>query len=141
MNATRPLDAFPLIRTSSIEEMEAALAQIYAKPNMEIVGGEKTLRAIHNHCQLQHVGLTYGLYGISARWKFPKTGSFAQVFPIRGNVEFVVNGASTVVDPDHSLMLPPDADFKMANDANYERLNLVISPAAAKGKLDAILGK
>jgi len=141
MNSTRPLDAFPLIRTSSIEEMEAALGRIYAKPNMEIARGTRTLNAIHNHRQLQHVGLTYGLYGISARWKFPETGAFAHVFPIRGGVEFVINRRSTAIDPNLSLMLPDDLSYDMANDADYERLNLVISPAAMMAKLNAFIGE
>lgn len=141
MSLVRPLDAFPLIRTSSIEEMEAALARIYVKPNMEIVGRERALRAVHNHCQLQHIGITYGSYGISARLKFPMTGSFAQVFPIRGNSEFIINRTSIVVEPDRSVMLPPDVNFDMVTDADYERLNLVISPAALTAKLNAILGR
>lgn len=121
--------------------MEAALARIYVKPNMEIVGRERALRAIHNHCQLQHVGLTYGFYGISARWKFPETGAFAHVFPIRGGVEFLINGTSTAINPDLSLMLPDNLSYEMANDADYERLNLVISPAALMAKLNAFIGE
>jgi len=121
--------------------MEAALARIYVKPIMEIVGREKALRAIHNHYQLQHVGLTYGLYGINARWKFPETGAFAHVFPIRGGVEFVINGRSTAIDPNLSLMLPADLSYDMANDADYERLNLVISPTALTAKLNAFIGE
>lgn len=141
MDTDRPLDAFPLVRTSSIEELEASLARIYAKPRMDLVSRARTLRAVHNHCQLQHIGVSYGLYGISARWEFPETAYFAQVFPIRGRVEFVVDGVSVAVDPDSSVMLPVNVSFKMANDADYERLNLVIDPTALMAKLNSILGR
>ena len=141
MGSLRPLDAYPLMRTSTIEELEAALGRIYAKPTMQVVGSERKLEAIHNHCRLERTGLTYGSYGIDARWRFPETEYFACVFPVRGAVEFRLAGASAIADADRGLLVPANADFNMINDAAYERLNLVIHPAILTRKLGAFLGE
>ena len=141
MVSARPLDAYPLMRTSSIEEMEDALGRIYAKPSMQIVGMQRTLEAIHNHCQLEQLGLTYGSYGINARWKFPETDYVAYVIPVRGAVEFKVAGVSAAIDPNCGLIVPSNVSFNMANNAAYERLNLVIHPTVLTAKLNAILGR
>jgi AraC-like DNA-binding protein len=140
MNESRPLDAFPLIGTSSIQELEAALGRIYARPSMEFVGWQRAFYAVQNHLKLRHVGLTYGSYGISARWKFPGADSFAQVFPLGGDAEFRMAGASIAIDRTCSLVVPPATGFGVANSADYERLTLTIAPAALASKLNVILG-
>jgi AraC-like DNA-binding protein len=141
MASARPLDAFPLIRTSSILELEASLGRVYVKPNMELVGRARTIRAIQNHVQLRNIGLNYGTYGISARWQFPASDFFAQVFPIRANAEFQIDGVSVANNPSGSVMIPPRTGFKVATNADYERLTMTINPAALINKLNAILGQ
>lgn len=140
MKASRLLDAFPLIGTSSMQELEAALGRIYARPSMQLVGRQRAFYAVQNHYQLPHVGLTYGSYGISARWKFPGADYFAQVFPLGGDAEFRIAGAPVAVDRMRSLTVPPATGFDVANSADYERLTLTIAPKALTGKLNAMLG-
>jgi AraC-like DNA-binding protein len=141
MDTARPLDAFPLVRTCSIDELEASLARIYAKPVMELVGRDRALQATQNHCQLQHIGVSYGSYGINARWQFPESNFIAQLFPVRGKGECLIDGASVQIDRDHSVLISANASFRFANDADYERLTLIISPSALTMKLTAIIGQ
>ena len=141
MNRNRPLNAFPLIRTCRIDELEASLARIYTRPIMEIIGRDRMLKGIQNHCQLQHIALSYGSYEIEARWQFPGSNSLAHVFPVRGNAECVVGGKSIPIDSDHSVVISANESFSFANDADYERLTLIINPSALAMKLAAILGE
>jgi hypothetical protein len=141
MGVARPLDSFPLVRTCNIEELRASLARIYAKPIMELVGRDRTLQAIQNHCQLQHIGVSYGSYGINARWQFPESNFVAKLFPIRGKAKLVVDGASVTIDADHSVVISANTGFSMENNADYERLVLTIGSTALTTKLTAIIGK
>jgi AraC-like DNA-binding protein len=140
MAFARPLDRFTLIRTSSLDEMRAALARIYANPVMEIVGRDRTLQATINHHQLQHVGLSYGSYAANIRMRFPETDFVSQIFPIRGKGEALVNGTSTPIDPDCGVVISANESLNLANNAEYERLILRMNSAALTNKLAAISG-
>ena len=140
MTAAILLSAYPLVSTSRIDELEASIARIFARPRMELVNRGGALQAVHNHCRLQTIGLTYGSYGVGARFEFSETACFAQVFPLGGNVEFVFNGVSFAADSNSGVVIPINTGFKMVSDAGYERLNLVIDPAALTAKLHALLG-
>jgi AraC-like DNA-binding protein len=138
---TRPLDAFPLVRTQNVEELRASLARIIAKPALEPVGRDRTLCAIHNHCQLQHVGVSYGSYGTAIRFRFPEPTIFSQIFPVRGKAEVLIDGTSVMINPDRSAVVSADAaTFNMTSSAEYERLILNIGANGLSGKLAAITG-
>jgi AraC-like DNA-binding protein len=141
MDSARPLDSFPLIHTSKLEELRASLASIYAKPALELTSRDKMLRAILNHCQLQHIGLSYASYGTDVRFQFPKSNFVAQLFPLRGKAEVVVDGVSAVADPDHSVLISANTTFDMKSNADYERLILTISSIGLGSKLTALIGE
>jgi AraC-like DNA-binding protein len=141
MGLTRPLDAFPLVRTQTIEELRASLARIIAKPVLEPVGRDRTLCAIHNHCQLQHVGVSYGSYGTGIHFRFPEPTIFSQIFPVRGKAEVLIDRTSVMINPDRSAVVSADAaTFNMTSDAEYERLILTLRPERLTEKLAAITG-
>lgn len=141
MNAAQPLDAFPLVRTRNIEDLEAALARIFAKPVLEIVGRDRTLRAVQNHCQLRHIGVSYGSYGIDVRFRFPEPQIVSQIFPIRGKAEVLVDGTSVAINPDCGVAISANTTtFNMTSAADYERLILIVSAEALTTKLAAIVG-
>lgn len=140
MMSPRPLDRFSLVKTSNPEETRVALTRIYASPRLEILSRHRTLRAVVNHCQLQHIGLSYGSYGAKIRMQFPETGLAAQIFSIRGKSEAAIGGASVTVSPDRSVVISPREALSVTNDAEYERLVLTVSSAALRDKLAAIIG-
>lgn len=141
MTFARPLDAFPLVRTQSIEELRAALARIYVKPLLDPVERDRTLQAIQNHCQLQHIGVSYGSYGIGVRFRFTEPRITSQIFPIRGKAEVLVDGTPAAIDPDRSAVIGANAStFDMVSNAKYERLILLVDDAALTMKLAALVG-
>jgi len=140
MGSVRPLDSFPLVRTSKIEELEDSLGRVIAKPVLELVGHDQPLRAIQNNCQLQHIGLNYGLYGTDVRFQFPEPTIFSQIFSIGGKAEVLVDGTSVAIDPDHSMVISADTPFGMTSNAEYERLTLNICGHSLAEKLTAITG-
>lgn len=141
MRAARPLDRFPLINTSVTEEARAALAHIYATPMLELIGREKTLRAIVNHCQLMHIRMSYGSYAANLRMQFPETNFASQIFSIRGKSEALLDGRSVTIDRDCSVVISPHATLTVTNNAEYERLVLSVDSASLASKLSAITGE
>lgn len=141
MNRPRPLDAFPLVRTSSIEELEHSLGHIIAAPVLDLVDRGRKLVAVQNYFPLQHIGINYGSYGTDIRFRFPEPTIIAQIFPLSGKAEVQVGGESVAIDADHSAIVSADSGFKMTSSADYERLNLNISPAALTKILSAMTGE
>lgn len=142
MKPTQPLlEAFPLIRTSNIDELEFSLGRVIAKPKLELVNPDSELEAFQNFIQLRRIGILYGSYGTDIRFRFPEPNLFAQIFPLGGKAEVRVAGQSVITDVDHSVVLSADADFTMASSADYERLNLNIRPTALIDVLSAVTGE
>lgn len=141
MRLARPLSRFPLINTSNAEETRAALTRIYARPALELLGREKTLRAVVNHCQLQHIGLSYGSYAANLRMQFPETDFASQIFPIAGKSEALINGTSVTISADCSMVISAGEALRVTNNAEYERLVLSVKTEALRSKLSAITGE
>lgn len=140
MPASRPLDSFPLIETRDLDQMRASLARIYAEPVVELVGRERALRVVINHCALRHIGLNYASYGADVLFRYPASNYIGQIFPIAGKADVVTNGAAVVIDHDHSVLFSADSDFTMTCTAAYERLFLTLDPSALADKLTALTG-
>ena len=103
-----PLDLYPLACTSNVDELRASLARIYAKPIMEPVGETRDLKAVVNHCQLEKIGLSYGSFGIAARWDFPdESDSFLQLFPLKGRRSSSLMGHLSQLMPITACWYPP----------------------------------
>jgi AraC-like DNA-binding protein len=140
MGTARPLSRFPFIDTSNPEVMRAALDRIYVKPVMELVGRERKLRAVMNHCQLKHIGIGYGEYGADVRWGFPPSDFAAQIFPINGKAEIAIDGTSVSVGGGRGVAISPGVIFKMISNASYERLILTVDAKGLASKLAAMTG-
>jgi AraC-like DNA-binding protein len=135
MILARPLDRFPLVRTTSVEEVREALAHIYAKPILE---PEKRIRALEvsaNHYELGHVGLHYNKYGAAVSVDFPEADYFLQIFSIRGKGEAIIDKISVLVVPDRGAVISPNAGYQAHWDADFERLVLKIDAEALTRKL------
>lgn len=140
MRSIRPLDRFSLINTSSLDETRAALGHAYAKPELDLVGRNRQLRAIVNGCQLPNIGLNYGSYSAVLRMQFPETDFASQIFTIRGRNEAMINGASVIIGSDCSVVISPGEALRVTNSEDCERLVLRVNAAALMSKLVAIAG-
>ena len=140
MNLIRPLDRFPLVRTTSIEDVREALARIYAKPIFEPEKRVRALEASVNHYELGHVGLHYNKYGAAVSVDFPEANYFLQIFSIRGNGEAIIDKTSVQILPGNSAVISPNVGYKARWDAEFERLVLKINAEALMQKLAAVTG-
>jgi AraC-like DNA-binding protein len=140
MIPARPLDRFPIIRTRSVEQMRAALAQIYAKPALIPESRARTLRAVLNQCELQHIKLGYAEYGAAARLEFPETNLVSLLIPHRGRGEVVVAGASASMTPERGAIMSPNMGYQGNYAADYGVMTLRIDSNALTKKLSALTG-
>ena len=141
MNAARPLDRFPIIRTRSVDEVRGALARIYAKPAFEPTAGVKTLDASVNHHHLQHIELHYNKYGAAVRVGFPETDFFLQIFSLCGKGEAVIGKTTVSVGPGSSVVVSSHVGYQAFWAADFERLVLKIEAEALTHKLAAMTGQ
>ena len=139
--ATQPLDRFPLVNTSSADEMQAALSLTYAKPAMEFLDGEQVIRTTVNHRQLRHIGLVYASFGASLRLQYPETDLAAQIFLIGGKGEARTGGASVAISQDRSVVISPGEPLNIVSDPKFQRLVLTVKSESLAGKLAAIVGE
>lgn len=141
MKRARPLDRFLVFDTCDLDETRAVLAHAYARPALELVGRNRTFRAIVNRCELQHIGLNYGSYAASMRMQFPATEFASQIFSIREKHEALTRGTAVTVSSDCSVVVSPGEVLSITNNAESERLLLMINSAALTNKLSAITGE
>ena len=69
MNAPNPLDNFPLIRSSDMEEVCDAIGGVYARPVLTCCTTAAV--AAINNCRLRHISLAYGTYGAPTALEYP----------------------------------------------------------------------
>ena len=64
VNAPRPLDNFPLLRSADVEEVREALARVYAGPALISTQRTGSLNAVINNCRLRCVELAFAAFGV-----------------------------------------------------------------------------
>jgi AraC-binding-like domain len=140
MDRVRPLDNFPLIRTRNPEELQEAMAKIYARPHLELRDPVKSLNATINNCPLQQVRLSYFTYGTAVRLGFSEAGYYSQLFPIRGSGEVVIGKTVVPITADRGATISAETAHERMLSADYEHLILRIGSAALSRKLTAMTG-
>ena len=128
-----------LVRAYEPDQLRAAHRRVYAPPKVDILDSNKGPRAaILDHCQLPHIGLSYGSYTAGVRLQFPETDFASQLFSLAGNSEALINGTPISIHRDRSVVISPRETLNVINNAGYRRL--VASPAGERifrGKLGA----
>ena len=137
---SRPLDMFPVIRTQSIEKMREALAQVRSGPTLKPEGRDRTLDATLNNCQLQHLGLNYGIYGAAVRVEFPESDIVTQILPIAGRGEILVGRTVVSMTSNSSAVISSNTCMALKVSHDYERLILSLKTQALARRLSALIG-
>jgi AraC-like DNA-binding protein len=138
---TRPLDRFPLARAQDAEEMCAALAGVYAKPEIHLRRGTRTVDTVLNYCQLKHIGLGYTKYGVDMGVAYPESSLTLQTFPIRGRGQARVGRSVSTLNPARGVSISPGTNFAVKLDAEYEHCLVVLNTKSLTGKLAALTEK
>lgn len=137
---SRPLDNFPLVRSTTIDAVCDALARVYVRPNLKITRGPKVINATMNECALQDVQLGYGTYGGDVELEYPAAGRFLLLLPARGQGQITAGKTGITLGPGTSAMISPEIGFKASYAQNYEFFVLKIDRQALTRKLLALTG-
>jgi len=139
-NRSKLLDNYPLVRTRHVEEMQAALAKVYARPTLQTAPGVRALDVRINHCGLRHVALGYGGYGAAVSMEFPATDFFLRLFPLRGKGEIIVDKMTIPLRAGGGATIPAQVGYQANFGDDYEHLVLRIPAQALIEKLAAMTG-
>jgi hypothetical protein len=140
MRLSKPLDNFPLIRTSDPAAVRDILARVYAAPTLQLGADGTALNARMNECRLANITLAYGSYGGNVLLDFPAVDCFLHLMVLSGNAEITCRSRSESLAAANSVSISPDAGYRAKYSADYEGLLLKINPRALANKLTALTG-
>ena len=134
----RPLDSFPLVRTTDLNQLQSVLATLFQDSIFDIGSDCDSVTNCINYCPLQHSGLIYGDFGAAIRASFGEMHFYVQGITIRGTGEQLTNGKATSANV--GGLLSPRTDLRLHFGAGFELLALNIEADALARKLGAIIG-
>ena len=136
----KPLDSFPVVRSSDPAEVETALIGVYGARRLGLPGRRSELDVRANHWQSRAISLSYCSYGSQAQVEFPEAEFFRQLFPLCGGLAIRIDGKPHQVTAVETPVIR--AGTSLFNDfcADYEQLVLRIDAAALVQKLAAMIG-
>ena len=141
MTAGRLLDCFPLVRTQNVEELYAALEQIYAKPMLGPAARTAQVDAALNYLPLSYMRFGNTRYGIGTNLAYPESELIMQSFPISGRGAVTDGAFDCALDAENGMITTPGMTFTAQLDASYETIILLIKPQVLAEKLATIAGK
>jgi hypothetical protein len=140
VNSSNPLDNFPVVRSSDIEEVCDAISRIYTRPAVVTVRGVDKVNATINNCRLQHVSLAYSAYGAEVGLEYPETELFVQLFPLRDAAEIICGRTADALAPGAGAVISPGATYAMNYGADYAHVVLRLDARVLTEKLVAMTG-
>ena len=137
----RPLEAYPLIRTRSVDELMHSVERIWGKNLMSFPQGAKGFSVHANHYQLGAIGISYATHGNRIRIELPSLGSVGYLLSYGGSAEATVRRSQVEVRSDQAYTVSAGETVKLDYAANFEQLAIKIDAAALSRKLEAIAGQ
>ena len=135
-----PLSRYPAIRTSSIEQFESELVDVYGATGFNLPDPER-LRVRGNFVQLTDVALGFGACGTSATIFFGE-GDFARLqLPLRGHGATRCGKNWSEVGPDRPSLTSPGRATMLDYGDDFEHLFVRISSEAIERKLAVLLDR
>jgi hypothetical protein len=134
----QPLDAFPLVRTTDLDQLRSVLATLFQDSTFAIGSDRDSVASCINFCPLQHTGLMYGNFGTAIRASFGEMRFYVQGITLKGTGEQLTNGKATSANV--GGLLSPHANLRLHFNAGFEHIALNIEADALMQKLGAIIG-
>lgn len=136
-----PLDRFPFIRTTDVDEMREAIAETHGDNKLQLHRGAEGFHACGNRRVLRHIMLSYATFGAAVDQEFSAFTGFAQQFRIRGSSEILVDRTPVQLAPYQSHIVSPGATMKVTHSHDLEHFVLKIDRDALLNKLTALTGR
>lgn len=140
MNIT-PLEGFPFIRTTDVDEMREAIAKTHGDNKLHLQGGAEGFHARGNRRALGNIVLSYASFGAVVNQEFSAFTGFAQQFRIRGSSEIMVDRALIQLAPYQSHIVSPGVTIKVTHSHDLEHFVLKIDRDALLNKWTALTGR
>jgi len=134
----RPLDAYPLIRTRSVDELMHSVGRTWGKNSIGLPQGAKGFAVHANHCQLRAIGLSYASHGSRVRIELPTLGTVGYLLAGRGSAEATVGRSRVEVKGDQAYTVSAGETVKLDYAASFEQLAVKIDAAALAAKLETM---
>jgi AraC-like DNA-binding protein len=137
----KPLDRFPFIRTTDVDEMRAAIAKTHGGNKLQLQRDAEGFHARGNRRVLRNIVLSYATFGAVVHQEFSAFTGFAQQFRIRGSSEILVDRAPVQLAPYQSSIVSPGATMKVTHSHDLEHFVLKIDRDALLNKWTALTGR
>lgn len=139
---SRPLDAFPVIRSHDPEEIRDAVKRAYGARNFDCPLRGEGLDVRANHWRSRNISVSYWCNdGAPVEIGFPASSLFRQFVCFRGGAAIRTAGgiSKQITDKEHSI-IPPETPFDAACAPGFEQLVLRIEADSLLTKLGALIG-
>jgi AraC-like DNA-binding protein len=133
-----PLDNFPLVRTSDLDQLRSVLATLFRDSVFEIGSDRQPIASSINYSALLHTRLISGDFGAAIRASFGEMQFFVQGVTLQGSGEQLTNGRP--MSANVGGLLSPNARLGLHFAAGFEFLAVLIEPDALGRKLEALVG-
>lgn len=139
--AAMPLDRFPVIRTQDAAHLQAVVAQYYGDVRLSIRSDSDSLQAHCNHCQLNHVGISYARYGaeISHFYADPHD-VYAVPIALAGSASGTTRNVSAELTRRQTLISTPGQPFELHASADFEEITTQLDANAVRRTLASLIG-
>ena len=135
-----PLHRYPAIRTSSVEQFERELLDIYGATGFNLPDPER-LHVRGNFAQLSDVALGFGACGTSATILFGESDFARLQLPLRGHGATRCGKELTQVSAGRPSLSSPGRPTMLDYGDDFEQVFVRISAEAIERKLTVLLGR
>lgn len=137
----RPLDQFPVIRTDDVDEMRAAIGQIYGEGHFSVAREWKGFQAHGNHCQLNAIGISYASYGVAVDHSYPDfAAGYAITIAAAGTGWGRVGRRAVSVTDRQGLIASPGTSVELHCGPGYEEVTILLDAHAVDRTLAGLIG-
>jgi AraC-like DNA-binding protein len=138
---TKPLDRFPVVRTNDVDEMRDAIDLYYGEVRLTVTGDSSGFNARGNHCQLNHVGISYASYGAEVHHIYPSLSSnYSIAMAAAGSGWGKIGGRFVGIDSRQTMIGSPGLPAEFHVGPEFEELTVLLDAAAVRRTLAALIG-
>lgn len=139
--AKKPLDRFPIVRTSDVDEIRVAIGRIYGELRFLVDRDVDGFNAHGNHCQLNDIGISYASFGAPVHQSFPNfVAGYATQFAVAGSGWARIAGETVGINDGGTLIASPGRPGDLHYSDDYEEITVLLDPSAVQRKLGALVG-
>ena len=135
----KPLDQYPVFRTSNREEVRRAAETVFGATRIEL-SGQQAFEARAHFLQLQDIAFAYGSINTDIILDYPEVDYVGLQIALAGNARTTTGTSETELDAGRACIASPGRVSRMICQAGHERLTLRLNFGKLEHKLVSLLG-